>query len=499
MKSGSKKLVTPSYSVRFEVVVAQSDIPDVERRMECARQVYNACLGRSLKLWKGVRGNPQWRSALRDLQALNRKAKLSPEEKEWRKTLHQQMNDCERGLGLSEYSLHAFAAKVNQHFGAPLGANEFQKAATFAWRAFERFRYGLAKRVQFKRRGDPVTIENKTDRYGLRLRGQTVVWSSQCSRELKFPVIVKKGDRYAEQTFLDRTKYLRFFEREIRGKRRFFIEAVKEGTPPAKNRRYGEGGAAMGIDLSPSTLVAYSPEKAVIEALVPELEDIEPELRRINRAIDRSHRATNPGAYAENGAIKKGSRLLPSRRCLRLKSRRKDLYRKQSAARKQSHEKTANRLIALTTDIKVEDTPVQSWITRAKKTKVNRENGKICSKRRFGKAVARSAPAMLMNIIDRKLRYRGRSLQRVVSTKVKASQFDHSTGQCRKKRLSDRWCVIDGHKVQRDLYSAFLISHVTGRKLDVIDQQACCDDWMNFLKLQEEALKTCDKSLGIFR
>ena len=125
-------------------------------------------------------------------------------------------------------------------------------------------------------------------------------------------------------------------------------------------------------------------------------------------------------------------------------------------------------------------------------------NGKIRSKKRFGKTVTRRAPALLLAIIDRKLKYRGYSLKRVVSRKVKASQYDHSTGQYRKKRLCDRWCVIDGHRVQRDLYSAFLISHVTGKNLDTIDRKACCDDWMNFLKLQDEVLKSCDKNLGIF-
>lgn len=92
----------------------------------------------------------------------------------------------------------------------------------------------------------------------------------------------------------------------------------------------------------------------------------------------------------------------------------------------------------------------------------------------------------------------GLALQRVDSFRVKASQYDHSTGQCAKKRLCDRWGIVAGKQVQRDLYSAFLIAHVTGKELNTIDREACVADWMNFLKTQEEALRTCDKSLGIF-
>ncbi len=446
------RTVTESYCITFEVKVNSSDQPEIDRRMECARQ----------------------------------------------RALRQQLKAIEQTEGFSEYALHAYALTINRHFCSPLGVNEMQKTATFAWRAYERYRFGNAKKVRFKRRGAPITIENKSNATGLRLKSDKVLWGGKHTRTLEFPIIVKRNDTYAQQTFLDKTKFIRFFQRTIRGKRRFFIQAVKEGMPPPKKRQYGAGKPAVGIDLSPSTLVAYSPEAAVIEELAPDCEDIEAALRRVNRAIDRSYRATNPEAYNENGTFKKGCRLVPSRRCQKLIAERKELFRKQAAVRKQSQEKAANELIAQSTDIKVEDTAVTSWAARAKETTVNRKNGKIHSKKRFGRTVARRAPAMLLSIIDRKLKYRGYALKRVISRQVKASQFDHSTGQYRKKRLCDRWCVIDGHRVQRDLYSAFLISHVTGKNLDTIDRKACCDDWTNFLKLQDEVLKTYDKNLGIF-
>ena len=492
------KAVTESYCVTFEVKVNPSDRPEIDRRTECARQIYNSCLGQCQKRWRQIRSIPKWRSALKELQSLNRKAELSCEEKFRQKALRQQLKAIEQTEGFSEYALHAYALTINRHFGSPLGSNELQKAATFAWRTFERYRFGNAKRVRFKRRDDSITIENKSNSFGLRLKDDKVLWGSKHARTLQFPLIVKRNDMYAQQTFLDQTKFIRFSERTIRGERRFFIQAVKEGTPPPKKRQYGEGKPAIGIDLSPSTLVAYSPEKAVIEALAKNCKDIEAALRRINRAIDRSYQATNPEAYNENGTFKKGCRLVPSKRCQKLMAKRKELFRKQAAVRKQSHEKAANELIAQSTDIRVEDTAVTSWTARTKETSVNPKNGKIRSKKRFGKTVARRAPAMLLSIIDRKLKYRGYALKRVVSRTVKASQYDHSTGQYSKKRLCDRWCVIDGHRVQRDLYSAFLISHVTGKQLGTIDRKACCDDWMNFLKLQDEVLKTCDKNLGIF-
>ena len=130
--------------------------------------------------------------------------------------------------------------------------------------------------------------------------------------------------------------------------------------------------------------MAYSPEAAVIEELAPACEDIEAALRRVNRAIDRSYRTTNPEAYNENGTFKQGCRLVPSRRCQKHIAERKELFRKQAAVRKTSQEKAANELIAQSTDIKVEDTAVPSSPARTKEISVNPKNGKIRSKKRFG-------------------------------------------------------------------------------------------------------------------
>ena len=69
-----------------------------------------------------------------------------------------------------------------------------QKTATFAWRAFERYRFGNAKKVRFKRRGAPITIENKSNATGLRLKSDKVLWGGKHTRTLEFPIIVKRND-----------------------------------------------------------------------------------------------------------------------------------------------------------------------------------------------------------------------------------------------------------------------------------------------------------------
>lgn len=89
------RTVTESYCITFEVKVNSSDQSEIDRRVECARQIYNTCLGHCQKLWRKVRSILEWRSALKELQALNRKTELSSDEKSRQKALRQQLKAIE--------------------------------------------------------------------------------------------------------------------------------------------------------------------------------------------------------------------------------------------------------------------------------------------------------------------------------------------------------------------------------------------------------------------
>jgi len=91
---------------------------------------------------------------------------------------------------------------------------------------------------------------------------------------------------------------------------------------------------------------------------------------------------------------------------------------------------------------------------------------------------------MLLEIINRKLKYQNLDLKKIDTYSVKASQLDHTTGECTKKFLSNRWNNIDDKLIQRDLYSAFLIQNTTNT-LDVVDIDLCNLKFDNFVKLHD--------------
>jgi hypothetical protein len=61
---------------------------------------------------------------------------------------------------------------------------------------------------------------------------------------------------------------------------------------------------------------------------------------------------------------------------------------------------------------------------RSKKTEKNAK-GKFKRKNRFGKSILRKSPAILINIINQKLGYQQKSINKVDTWKVNASQYCH--------------------------------------------------------------------------
>jgi hypothetical protein len=89
---------------------------------------------------------------------------------------------------------------------------------------------------------------------------------------------------------------------------------------------------------------------------------------------------------------------------------------------------------------------------------------------------------MLLTIINRKLGYFGEKLTEINTFEAKASQFNHFDGTYTKKTLSQRWNDFNGIKIQRDMYSAFLIMNISD-DLKSFDIDKCNGRFENFYRL----------------
>jgi len=326
------------------------------------------------------------------------------------------------------------------------------------------------------------SLEGKVNTSGIRFKNDTLIWIG-----LNIPVKIDLNNLYEQQSLRNEIAYCRIIRKYVRNKYKFYIQIIFKGNPPIKiNQKTGEikntiGCGKVGLDIGTQTIAISSNTDVKIYELANRVQNIENKKRRLSRKLERSRRFTNPDSYDSENQDIKNKLLIKSNRYIKTQNQLKELYRKQADIRKYQHECLANYIISLGDEIYVETMNYAGLQKRSTKTEKN-ENGKFKSKKRFGKSLANKAPSMLLTIIDRKLKYYDKQLFKIDTWSVKASQYNHLENNYQKKKLSQRWNDFNGIKVQRDMYSAFLLMNVND-DLKSINQDRCIEIFDNFLKL----------------
>ena len=470
----SKKETTPSFILELELKVSKKDEHILNKRIKLAIMLYNMALKYSNKRLKAVRADKEYRELLKE------KKKLKKEDKERRKSINERLKEIEIGYGYSENQVQKFTTRGYKHYdGIEIGSAVVQKIASRAFKAVEKVKYGKAKRIYFKSKyTEEFSVENKQNGKNMTYHNGILTWAG-----LKLECKINPKNNYILEGLKSRTKYCRIIRKRIRGRNRFYIQLIQEGYPPKKDNRTVGNNTSVGLDIGPSTIAIVSNEYVGLHNLSNhKLENHKKEIRRLQRAMDRSRRSTNPNNYNEDGSIKKGKKSwIYSNNYKRLRHKLNKTHRKLRINRSLGHEKLANFIISLGTDIRVETLNIQSWQKRSKKTTKNKKNGKINKKKRFGKSILNNAPSLLLEKINRKLTYENEKLKKINTRECKASQYNHIDNTYKKKRLDERIAIVGEHKIQRDIYSAFLIKNTTN-KLDKINRSKCNRDWKKFLE-----------------
>ncbi|WLR51909.1 transposase [Bacillus tianshenii] len=451
------------------------------KRLEIARQMYNACLGEVLKRYKRLKNDTSYQYWI--------KQKPSKERKEAFKQLNQD-------YGLSEYALHSFVKPIQNYFRKHIDANTSQKIATRVWKAFDKYRYDKnVQKVYFKQKGELRSVEGKTNKQGIRFKENQLIWNG-----LTIPIKLKKNDMYLHVALLDKVKYCRIIKKQIRGIQRYFVQLILEGIPPKKvNPTTGEvkhprNQGTVGIDIGTQTIAIVSENEAKLVELAPNVNKMEQEIRLLSRKLDRQRRANNPHKYNDDGTIKRTKdKWIHSKNYLKTKEQLTDIHRKMADVRKQDHHSMANWILSLGDNVKVETMNYKGLQRRAKQTTINEKTKRYNKKKRFGKSLLNKAPALLLTILDNKLSYDNKQLKKIDTYKIKASQYNHFNESYEKKTIGQRWNDFDCGKVQRDLYSAYLIMNVKNN-LKEIDKEKCNHRWHIFKMLHDKEIERLKKS-----
>lgn len=453
----------------------------IDSRLEAGRKIYNSLVAKSIKRLKEMKKTKHYRSLLDNLN----------QDKKHDKPIWDEINLLRKEAGLSEYGLSNMVTPIRQHFRKQINAHIAQTLSKRLWKSFEKLFYGDGQKIYFKKYGQLNSLEGKTNAAGIIFRSELRIcdWSG-----LRIPVIVDEKNPYEVEALAYPIAYCRIVRKHIRGKKKYYLQIVFKGDKPAKRRKSDGsfvqilGDGDVGIDIGTST-VAYASEKDVkIIELADRAQGYEREKQLLQRRLDRSRRATNPDNFDEDGTVKNGvHNWTRSHRYEKSRLKLNEIHRKQSAIRKLQHEILANKLVCLGSNFYVETMNFRGLQHRAKNTEKN-DKGKFKRKKRFGKSFFHRAPSMFLEILERKLKYFGKRLIKIDTFAARASQFNHVEETYKKKKLSERWNIVNNTRVQRDMYSAFLIMNISP-DLKTFDLEKCNSRFENFLNLHNQEIE----------
>jgi transposase len=407
-------------------------------RLEAARQVYNACLGESLRRREHLLYSTDYQTA----RAMKRGAERT-----------KAFADAQKAAGFEEYALHDYAGQFGQEWlGQHLDSLTIQKLASRAFDAVEKYHYGQRGRPRFKSEGQLDSVEGKTNKSGIRCCTATVeqevvkyvLWS-----KLRLDPIIDPHDKVVQHGLAAPVKYVRIVRRKVNGQNRFYVQLVCQGVPYRKEYHpLGEG--KVGLDIGPSTIAIVSAIQAVLLLFCAQLERRDKVILRLQRQRDRQQRANNPDNYNPDGTIGKGKKTWKkSRRQAQTERKLAELQRQQAAYRQSLHGQLVHLILAHGNDIRMEKLSYRAF------------------QKRFGRSVAFRAPGTFVNLLKRKVANTGAALTEFSTYHTKLSQTCHHCGKVVKKPLSQRWHRCDcGVEAQRDLYSAFLATCVDNNRLN---------------------------------
>jgi len=515
------KDLLPTHIVEIELKSDSSQTKEILNSMEHARLIRNTALGKMENNYNQMVRTKAYKGLLKKYGKISETLSKEKDEKQV-KILEKEKNNIQKKLqdmqvkfNVTKKQAEDLTKKLQKHF-SKAQAVIAQTIANGVWDSIEGLLYRDAKHPKYKDKQRFRSIEGKQNERCIMLKKDEKERFFLSYLKMNLPLIVKKDDLFIQETlsniayYMDnfksinkeniervergnspkstyRVKYNRIIKKEIRGKIRLFLQVVLEGVPVPRRKKDGsfrhkEGTGVVAADIGTQSLAVTTEHEVVLKNLAERTTTSrERELVLLQRKLDRSRRATNPDCFDKKGrAIKKMH--TKSKRYLKTQKKLRNLHRVLTENKKYAHREDINILRSLGDVFITEPSNYKALQKRAKEVTINEKTGKFNCRKRYGKSILNRSPGYFIQQLKYRFELSGGTFKEVNGWTFKASQFDHMSGVNNKKQLSQRWHIFeDGTKVQRDLYSSFLMycSNDKGTKPDIIS----CNENFNHFKL----------------
>ncbi len=476
-------MANDSFIHELRLKTTPHDLKVLDKRLNAARLLYNACLGEGLKRLKLVRQSQAFQRAVNlPLKIKNKNGKMVTNKE--RKTLFRESNNLH---SFTDYDLqnYVLTLRKNNWLGEKIDSLSSQKIAKRAFDSIQKYAFGVRGKPRFKSFGRISSIEGKNNQSGIRWKDNKIVWMG-----LYLDPVFDKKDKYKLESYAlsCKTKYVRLVKREIKGESTWYAQLVQSGKPYIKDHNKSKDNI-VGLDIGPSTIAVVGENKAWLQGFCDNVCDYDMKIKANQRMINRSLRATNPDNYEDDGQIKNNNgktirklgknkknvrSWVRSRRCIRLISNNRELSRKMAASRNTTQGDLANKILKLGNIVKTEKLSYKGF------------------QKLWGKSVGKRSPATFMS----KMRYKAENAGGVLyefSTYKTALSQTCVCGSKEKKPLKQRWhhCSNCGAIAQRDLFSANLARYVDNHSLDISQAK---ESWAGVDTLLAQAVSKLNKT-----
>ena len=434
------KKSTPSFVLEFPLATSLSDEARLNKGMfEAGKRLRNTLLQEGLLIVDDIRKDTAWDMARKMPKADDSQKKLRGAE----------FQRIRKSHGFSDFD---FQARVLVHrkaggFSGRIGSAVAQKLATTVFRSLERYLLGLNGRPRFKGVRRPLhSLEGKTNQANFRWNSEAKSLSLGVNWSIAGVMPNLKKDEWFWTGLQSPVKYCRIVRRPVGDKNRFYLQLVMDGLAPIKTSvltRLAEPDSRAGIDIGPSNIGWCSETDAGFFKFCADVDSPQRLIKNLQRKLDRQNRANNPDNFDEKGRAKSHVKWVKSKNQLETQAKLRGVQTRTAEKRANAHGRDINNLLGKARRFRHDNVSVKSL------------------QKNYGRSVGARAPGHFMSELFRKAERAGGWSKSINVRQLKTSQYDHSTGEFHKKKLSERWHVFgDGRgRVQRDVYSAFLALH----------------------------------------
>ena len=433
-------------------------------------------------------------------------SELSASEKKKKKELSSIMYNKQKEYKLTKGALYKFISKEQKRYKNYINSHQAQAEADAVYEGVEKVLFEDGRHLHYHRYNSFDCIKQKCATTGVTLLRWDTIRFMKHYFKVRIPENEYIQSIISSVDFKEDVVYTFLKRIEFNSGFKYYVVITLRGNASKRIKLSEDGECRTGVDFGTSTIATASSNELHLEELAPESAKYEKEIRHKQNLVDASMRKHNPENYNKNGTVKKGKhKWKTTKRCRRLKRQIRVLYRKQTAYIKTSHHTFINKVVQNTSEFILEPMNFKALQKKSKKTErqdeavpVKQKDGSskmVCKykrKKRYGHSIKNRSPGLMLADLKLKATQYGIPYYEIDIHQYRASQFHHDTGEYIKPALNERFKAIEGHRVQRDLYSAFLICH-TDDTLTAPDFEACHLDFPHFVEMQDTLILNMKK------